>query len=308
MMNEAGDIQQKIKKHFQDITEIKRNFLKNQTDLNEKIKNMRLCHARAIIDLDIYTKYVCSRGPNATPNELVSLSICTSLMNVIHLNIKSCEKLAYGDGSLNIGTESPMAPITIKNEPDASSKVKITSHLTKNGTEELSLKGLATTEVRSDKSDLGSFKCTQFTSPMQSSDETTTDIINNMETSDIKKWLKTEAPSKQKGGADSLVEQFLVDKPTLINYWADWCPYSVSFKPAWEKFVSEEARTKFPHIQVLDFNVGADPKLDALAKRVGVRGYPTVAFFNNGKITLMVCGNKNANDICKFVEGHFNKK
>lgn len=314
MMNSAH-VQEKMRKECQDIISMKRNFQKGQINIDrgEHIKAMRLCHARAIISLEEYTKHVCI---NKTTDDLLALSICTSLLYVIHLNVRQCEKLVYGDSFFN---DSSSVGQIISNEdiptPDLSTmnknknKINITKHMTQNGTEELNFHGLITSEQSALPPSNNSAPLPPSTNSCTSSDSKqnglNTEFINDMQTSDVKSFLTDGAVHKQTGGDDPVLG-FSTIKPTLINYWANWCGFCKKFNPEWEKF-KLEAKAKFPQLQICDLDVGRDADLDKLAKRVGVRGYPTIVLFANNKITMMVSGNKTKDDICKFVTDNFNK-
>ena len=100
--------------------------------------------------------------------------------------------------------------------------------------------------------------------------------------------LTTETAEKlynQTGGAETRVDVPKVTKnvenPTIINYWAEWCGYSRQFNPIWNDF-KKSAATKYPNLQIADYDVGNDDKRIAVSKKAGVTGYPTVVFFYNG--------------------------
>jgi len=93
---------------------------------------------------------------------------------------------------------------------------------------------------------------------------------------------------------------FDVTKPTLINYWADWCGASNRFNPTWKTFKSN-VETKYPHLQITELNVGNDQKLIKLASRVGVKGYPTLVLFYNNKIHSQA-GNMSIDQIHLFID------
>lgn len=97
------------------------------------------------------------------------------------------------------------------------------------------------------------------------------------------------------------MKNFDVAKPTVINYWADWCGYSNNFKPEWEKFV-RNASTRYPNVQVTNLNVKKDKELSTLASQVGVEGYPTIVFFINGNKYKMLSGRKTMKDVNTFID------
>jgi len=132
------------------------------------------------------------------------------------------------------------------------------------------------------------------------------DYINNLNTSDGKQLSEmynkiTQTKQVTQTGGKDEVTALDITKPTVINYWADWCGFSKKFKPKWGDF-KELAKSELPTIQITELNVSNDPELDKLAKQVGVEGYPTVVFFHDGKIDKIVAGNKEAKDIVEFIK------
>lgn len=114
---------------------------------------------------------------------------------------------------------------------------------------------------------------------------------------------KLTQPSKltQQGG-----DKMEVSKPTLINYFADWCDFSKKFAPEWEEF-KNNASKNFPDLQVTELNVCKDPKLSKIAASAGVTGYPTLVLFNNGYTEKRVAGTMTADDVNKFVSSVINE-
>lgn len=307
MMNKSIDIQQKIEKYRQEVINIKNNFKKD--DINkypEQIKNMRISHGHAIIDLDEYTKYVSGKM-NATPEEFIALSTCTSLLRVIHTNINICEKMAAKNGNSPTSDynstvslpERTLATIPSQKSlsiiPTSKKTITVTTRTTQNGTEELGLNGLST-EINPRVQQAVQNKFVEN----KSADPSMTEMLDNLESSDIEKLINKSG--KQNGGAD-----LSVDKQTLINYWGDWCGWSVKFKPEWDKFV-ELAKKDYPNLQVLDLHIGyGDSDLNKLADRVGVKGFPKIVLFSNGIMRNMSCGGKEVTHVKDFVDKYYIK-
>lgn len=312
MMNKSIDIQQKIQKHRQEVLNIRNNFKKDDVNKNqEQIQNMRIHHARAIIDLDQYLKYI--EGTNATTEELVTLSTCTSSLHVIHYNIKICEKMTYGKNINNPTSDYDQTSNHTSNSKGNNyqnispiQKISVATHMTQNGTEELDLRGLST-EVNPISRSIGPKNAETYLVTKESSDPSLTDILDNLETSDIEKLIKTPIKLnqvKQNGGTE---QNLSLDKQTIINYWGDWCGYSVKFKPEWDQF-AESAKTKYPDLQVLDLHIArGESDLNNLAERVGVNGFPKIVFFSNGKMNNMSCGMKTTQNVFDFVNKYYIK-
>ncbi|XWV24927.1 thioredoxin domain-containing protein [Tupanvirus deep ocean] len=140
----------------------------------------------------------------------------------------------------------------------------------------------------------------------------TSDYINNLTSteaerlaSDYKKTqnFDTNTKSNSSKNYDKSIQTFTnfkVDKPTLINYWADWCGPSKAFKPNWDKFVNTY-KNKFQDLQVTDLNVKTDDKLNKLASAAGVKGYPTLVLFYNGSKYHKVASGMTVDDINNFI-------
>lgn len=106
--------------------------------------------------------------------------------------------------------------------------------------------------------------------------------------------VSVDLPAKQTGGENDYYKI-----PTLINFWADWCPASQKFKPTWDTFI-KSATKNFPQLKIYDVNVKRNNDLIDCATKVGVEGYPTVVLLYKDKIHHLL-GNKSVKDIEKFV-------
>ena len=140
------------------------------------------------------------------------------------------------------------------------------------------------------------------------SDGTNSNGTNNMATSDLGHLFseyeadlaKTQNITQvQKGGKDP-------NKPTLILYWADWCGPSNNFKPKWDEFKTQAA-DKIPNLQVAELNVSRKDELNKLAMTEGVKGYPTIILYNDGKKYTKVAGGLTPEKINDFVISAINQ-
>jgi hypothetical protein len=66
----------------------------------------------------------------------------------------------------------------------------------------------------------------------------------------------------------------------LLVVYAPWCGHCKSLKPVWGE-LARENRNHFLAIDSTDTESGGDQ----LAAKLGVRGYPTILVYINGKIT-----------------------
>lgn len=90
------------------------------------------------------------------------------------------------------------------------------------------------------------------------------------------------------GTKKSGIEIFDVAFPTLILFWAHWCPASLQFLSEWKKFKSVVGGI-FSQLQILDVDAGHDDeKSKELIKLLDVKAYPTLIYFHRGLIDRIV--------------------
>lgn len=127
-----------------------------------------------------------------------------------------------------------------------------------------------------------------------------------------KKIADNQTPMNQTGGDniiisikdknfDAFQNGLDVNKPTIVNFWAKWCPHSTNFKPQWDKFASNSK------IQAVDVEVSADhpnkEKLNESMKRINVTGYPSVILFYNGR-KINYSGDRTEQSLKSFVQSN----
>lgn len=126
----------------------------------------------------------------------------------------------------------------------------------------------------------------------------TSDYIENIDTTEANRLQSLYTNIDNLSNKNDL--ELDVDKPTLVLYWADWCPASKRFKPIWDNFVKNSANS-FHNLQVIDVNTGKNKELFELAKKIGIEGYPSMAMFCNGSINIAT-GGRQENEIIQFVK------
>lgn len=113
---------------------------------------------------------------------------------------------------------------------------------------------------------------------------------------------KIQSKSNDKVSASDLS----VTKPTIVNYWGNWCPASRQFRPKWEE-IKEKVTTEYPHIQVVDIDIPKASNLSKLIKNIGITAYPTVIFYQNGSQMDKLVGNNDIKDVLAFIKSTYIK-
>ncbi|KAG2382639.1 hypothetical protein C9374_005219 [Naegleria lovaniensis] len=102
---------------------------------------------------------------------------------------------------------------------------------------------------------------------------------------------------------ESFISESASSSPVSFIYiYAPWCGHCKAFAPTFTLLV-EKIKEKFKgRVKVGRVN-GPDNYESAIVK-LGVRGYPTLAFFRNGEMNtkLFYEGSRNVEDIIKFIE------
>ena len=95
---------------------------------------------------------------------------------------------------------------------------------------------------------------------------------------------------------DAEVISASAERAILVDFWADWCPPCISLDPVLKRVVEEyEGRVQLAKVEV---DEGENMKL---AGRYGLRGFPTVVLFIDGKERGRFSGFKPAEQIRDFL-------
>jgi hypothetical protein len=298
MSKTANEMQEHINKYYENVV----NAEMRGIDL-EIIKEMRMIHGRAIYELDNYKKNMAP-----IPENFIMISKGESIIYVIHAKIRKIEKKFYKKTSNSNSDSYSLSPSAINkkyfsNEYFDASKIKARLTSDTAGDKLVSISGIETTPHQQKKV-IQPMQPTQQIQAMKNEnkpmlqkggyvDEINTDYFDDMSSEEADRILKT--PMEHKAGKSQLD----ITKPTIINYWANWCGPSNHFFPEWTKF-KNDAMKSLPGVQVLDLDVTKN--LNKLAMDAGVKGFPTVVVFNKGKMHHMVCAGATAQKLMEFVK------
>ena len=89
-------------------------------------------------------------------------------------------------------------------------------------------------------------------------------------------------------------------KPTLVDFWAEWCSPCKQIAPILEE-IAEEKREK---LKVVKLNIDENPQTP---QEFGVKGIPTLMMFNNGKLIESKLGSMSKSLLIEWIESCLNK-
>ncbi len=84
-------------------------------------------------------------------------------------------------------------------------------------------------------------------------------------------------------------------KPTLVDFWAEWCQPCKMLAPTVEELAGEYE----DKILVGKLNVDDNP---VTATKYGIRGIPTLLLFKDGQVVQQVVGVKSKAEIKKMID------
>ena len=87
---------------------------------------------------------------------------------------------------------------------------------------------------------------------------------------------------------------------TLVDFWAEWCGPCKQISPLLEEIAAEKTNV----LKVVKLNIDENTKTP---QKYGIRGIPTLIFFNNGKLIDSKVGSMPKSLLIEWIEGCLNK-
>ena len=87
--------------------------------------------------------------------------------------------------------------------------------------------------------------------------------------------------------------------PTLVDFWAEWCGPCKQIGPILEE-ISDEKKDV---IKIYKINIDNNPEVP---QKYGVRGIPTLMFFNDGKLVDTKVGSLSKSSLKEWIENNLN--
>ena len=87
--------------------------------------------------------------------------------------------------------------------------------------------------------------------------------------------------------------------PTIVDFWAEWCGPCKQIGPILEE-ISDEKKNM---INIYKMNIDNNPEI---ANKYGVRGIPTLMFFNGGKLIDTKVGSLSKSLLNEWIESNLN--
>ena len=87
--------------------------------------------------------------------------------------------------------------------------------------------------------------------------------------------------------------------PTLVDFWAEWCGPCKQIGPILEE-ISDEKKDL---IHIYKINIDTNPEIP---QKYGVRGIPTLMFFNDGKLVDTKVGSLSKSSLKEWIDNNLN--
>ena len=87
--------------------------------------------------------------------------------------------------------------------------------------------------------------------------------------------------------------------PTLVDFWAEWCGPCKQIGPILEE-ISDEKKNM---MKIYKINIDNNPEVP---QKYGVRGIPTLMFFNDGKLVDTKVGSLSKSSLNEWIESNLN--
>lgn len=294
----------------------------DKSEIMEYIRQMRVQHGHVEIEFNSLVN-----NANKDDDDMaVLISTVSSILHVIHSNIRSAEKYTYksssslptiasSDGDEHNITHPNTRSLKYRNQGYGSlgslghstsknimsnNDIPVTIHSKPNG-EEISI-DMDSESLLFPATAAAIASATRNTSKgsRRRNIEVLTDVEDMNPTELVEDINSTEA--------DRLLNDFQkrfdldVTNPTVVLYWGDWCGASKHFYPEWEKF-KKLAKTKYHDLQVAELNFQRNNKEhENLVRDVGVDRFPTIIFFREGEMKKLIGGSKRLADIEELIK------
>lgn len=105
------------------------------------------------------------------------------------------------------------------------------------------------------------------------------------------------SPVKDVTDADFADVVLRADKPTLVDYWADWCAPCKQLSPIIEELAAEYS----DKINFVKIDTQANPQVPM---QYGIMALPTLQIFVNGAVEASVQGGKSKSALVKLLSDY----